>query len=303
MSLFVKNSNKKMTSFPLQLTTTQKDTLDDVVEELKHIEWEHGEYVFQDFIEYFQLPQIIRISQTWETNLTKNDILFLHSVHDRHLITAKPLSADNRTFIIPDWFQGQCRILTTSPTYKARWWEFNNAMELLRFEMPRPHVRVLQATAVLLLLPTNQTIPVVLKENTEITLKRIEKSSTITNGREMFVFVDKNDQEFLFDPTNEPDKFQFATKILDNEFDNSYHKDTIENQFTLPEVIIRYELPIDIEITSTGTVIPIENFPMKLRLEKFCIAKAVMAFSIGDSLQPRILEFSSITQFSLHCVK
>ncbi|CAF5072228.1 unnamed protein product, partial [Rotaria socialis] len=68
--------------------------------------------------------------------------------------------------------------------------------------MPRDHIRVLQDTHTLLLLPTNQTIPVLIKQNTEVTLKRIEKSNTITNGKEMFVLVDKNDQEFLLDSTD-----------------------------------------------------------------------------------------------------
>ena len=236
-------------------------------------------------------------------HLVKNDILYLQSVFDRHLIVSKSLVADNRTFILPDWFQGQCRVLSTNPIYRPRWWEFTGAVELLRFEMPREHIRLLHDTPVLLLLPTNQTIPVLLKENTEVTLKRIEKSTTITNGKEMFVLMDKNDQEFLLDPTDTAIPFHFATKILDKEFDKSYHKNTLENLFTLPEIIIRYELPIDIEIVSLINTIPIENFPTKLRLEKYSIAKSVMAFSIGDTSHPRILEFSSLTQFSLHCIK
>jgi hypothetical protein len=292
-----------MTSFPLQLTTSQKDNLDDIDEEIKKFDWEIGEYLFHDFIEYFQLPQIIRISQPWDTNLVQNDILYLSPMHDRHLISSKSLVSDHRTFILPDWFQGQCRILSSNPIYKPRWWEFTNAMELLRFEMPRSHIRLLVDTSALLLLPTNQTIPVLLKENTEVTLKRIEKSTTITNGKEMFVLGDKNDQEFLLDPIQTSSRCHFAIKILDNEFDQSYHRNTEENLFTLPEIIIRYELPIDIEIVSLANTIPIENFPLKLRLEKFSIAKSIIAFSIGDPNHPRILEFSSMVQFSLHCVK
>jgi hypothetical protein len=169
--------------------------------------------------------------------------------------------------------------------------------------MPREHIRLLHDTPVLLLLPTNQTIPVLLKENTEVTLKRIEKSTTITNGKEMFVLMDKNEQEFLLNPTDTTTPFHFATKILDKEFDKSYHKNTLENLFTLPEIIIRYELPIDIEIVSLINTIPIQNFPTKLRLEKYSIAKSIMAFSVGDTSHPRILEFSSLTQFSLHCIK
>jgi hypothetical protein len=292
-----------MTSFPLQLTTSQKDTLDDIDEEIKKFDWEIGEYLFHDFVEYFQLPQIIRISQPWDTNLVKNDILYLSPMHSRHLISSKSLTFDNRTFILPDWFQGQCRILSSNPIYKSRWWEFNDAMELLRFEMPRSHIRLLADTSALLLLPTNQTIPVLLNENTEVTLKRIEKSTTITNGKEMFVLGDKNDQEFLLDPIQSSNSFHFAIKILDNEFDQSYHRNTEENLFTLPEIIIRYELPIDIEIVSLTNTIPIENFPLKLRLEKFSVAKSIIAFSIGDPNHSRILEFSSMTQFSIHCVK
>jgi len=292
-----------MTSLPLELTSSQKDTLDDIVDELKKFDWEIGEYLFHDFVEYFQLPQIIRISQSWDTSLIKNDILYLQAMRDRHLILSKSLLPDHRTFILPDWFQGQCRILSTNPIYKPRWWEFKDAMELLRFEMPRSYIRLLCDTSALLLLPTNQTIPVLLKENTEVTLKRIEKSKTITNGKEMFVLIDKNDQEFLIDPTQTDNLFHFAIKILDNEFDKSYHGTTMENLFTLPEIIIRYELPIDIEIVSLINTIPIENFPVQLRLEKYSIAKSILAFSVSDSNHSKILEFSSLTQFSLHCIK
>lgn len=292
-----------MASFPLQLNTSQKDNLDDIVEEIKKFNWEMGEYLFHDFIEYFQLPQIIRVSQPWDTNLTKNDILYLSPMFDRHLILAKSLSPDQRTFVLPDWFQGQCRILTPNPIYRSRWWEFTNIMELLRFEMPRSHIRLLADVPALLLLPTNQTIPIVIKESTEVTLKRIEKSSTVTNGKEMFVLGDKNDQEFLLDPTTLTTPFHFSAKILDNEFDKSYHRNTAESLFSLPEIMIRYELPLDIEIISLSNTIPIDNFPLKLRLEKFSIAKSIIAFSIGDPVQSKILEFSSMTQFSLNCVK
>ncbi|CAF0790677.1 unnamed protein product [Rotaria sordida] len=292
-----------MAAFPVQLPLAQKDILDDITNEIKQFDWETGECLFSDFIEYFQLPQIIRVSQSWETNLVKNDILYLQSIHDRHLIISKSLLPDDRTFIVPDWFQGQCRVLSANPIYKPRWWEFTNALELLRFKMPREHIRLLRDTSVLLLLPTNQTIPVLLKQNTHLTLNRIEKSATITNGKEMFVLMDKNDQEFLLDPTDTTNVFHFATKILDDEFDSSYHKNTADSLFTLPEIIIRYELPIDIEFTSSINTVPIPNFPTKLRLEKFCIGKSIIAFSIGDPNHPRILELSSLTQFSLNCIK
>jgi len=291
-----------MSLYPLRLSTTQKETLDNIADEIKQFDWEVGEYLFHDFIEYFQLPQIIRVSQPWDSNLVKDDILYLQSMYDRHLILSKSLLPDERTFILPDWFQGQCRVLSTDPVYKPRWWQFTNAMELLRFEMPREHIRLLRDSSALLLLPTNQTIPVLLKENTEVTLKRIEKSATITDGKEMFVLGDKNDQEFLLDPTQTTNTFHFATKILDDEFDKSYHKNTSENLFTLPEIIIRYELPIDIEIVSLVDTIPVESFPTQIRLEKYSIAKSIIAFSIRDTNQPRILELSSLTQFSLQCV-
>jgi hypothetical protein len=119
----------------------------------------------------------------------------------------------------------------------------------------------------------------------------------------MFVLIDKNDQEFLLAPTETTNPFHFATKILDDEFDNSYHKNTLENLFSLPEIIIRYELPIDIEIVSSLNTIPIENFPSQLRLEKYSIAKSIVAFSIGDTDHPRIFEFSSLIQASLNCIK
>ncbi|CAF1429159.1 unnamed protein product, partial [Rotaria magnacalcarata] len=35
-----------MTSFPLNLPVTQKDTLDDITDEIKQFDWELGEYLF-----------------------------------------------------------------------------------------------------------------------------------------------------------------------------------------------------------------------------------------------------------------
>ena len=292
-----------MTSLSLQLNISQKDILDDCLDEIKQIQWETGEYVFHDFIEYFQLPQIVRIRQPWDTNLLKDDILYLHGSYDRHLIIGKSLTHDERIFILPDWFQDQCRVLTVNPIFKARWWEFHSAVELLRFQIPRSHIRLLSNTPALLLLPMNQTIRVMLKENIELTLKFVKKSATDTDGKEIFVFKDKNDQEFLFDPTETDGVFHFAIKILDEEFDQSYHGHNQETLFSLPEILIRYELPIDIEFVSSTSSVPIAQFPSKLRLEKYSIAKSIIAFSIGDCNHPRILEFSPLTQFSLQCIK
>ncbi|CAF4372909.1 unnamed protein product, partial [Adineta steineri] len=71
--------------------------------------------------------------------------------------------------------------------------------------------------------------------------------------------------------------------------------------FTFPEILMRYEFPIDIEI-QTHLPTDLLNFKAQIKLEKFCVAKTVLAYII-DQDQPSVVELSPLTQFTIRCAK
>ncbi|CAF0815392.1 unnamed protein product [Adineta steineri] len=60
---------------PITLSSNNKEKLDKLVKDLSKTERKNGEYYFHSFFDYYQLPQIIRVEQTWNTNLIKNQWL------------------------------------------------------------------------------------------------------------------------------------------------------------------------------------------------------------------------------------
>ncbi|CAF5101245.1 unnamed protein product, partial [Rotaria sp. Silwood1] len=61
---------------PVKLSSDNKEKLDKLVKDLKKLEWETGEYYFHNFVDYYQLPQIIRVEQGWNTNLEKKQWMY-----------------------------------------------------------------------------------------------------------------------------------------------------------------------------------------------------------------------------------
>ncbi|CAF0896839.1 unnamed protein product [Adineta steineri] len=71
---------------PITLSSNDKEKLDKLVKDLSKTERKNGEYYFHNFVDYYQLPQIIRVEQTWNTNLIKNQWLSLQALFNRYLI-------------------------------------------------------------------------------------------------------------------------------------------------------------------------------------------------------------------------
>jgi hypothetical protein len=302
---------------PITLSSNDKDKLDKLIKDLKKIEWENGEYYFHNFVDYYQLPQIINVEQIWNTNLIKNQWMYLQSLFDRYFIIASPLSTSNKSklskqkYLIPDWFQGECRVLSKNPILKKRWWIFQGTFELYRFDLPRlikvltdtpAHLRKKEAST------THEWDKIVLRKNARlIAIRREQYQSRLKNDKGEIVASEPKEAFILQDPITGHEfilppgvPLRFATLIEDNELHTQYRNH--DGTFTFPEIMMRYEFPLDVEIT-THLPVDLPDFKPQIRLEKFCVAKSVLAFIIGQDQPPQMIELSPLTQFTLHCAK
>ncbi|UJR20901.1 hypothetical protein I4U23_024010 [Adineta vaga] len=295
---------------PISLPSDSKEKLENLIKDLSKIKWEKGEYYFHNFIDYYQLPQIILVEQTWNTEFTKEQWLYLQTIYDRYLITASPITnkqtISSEKYLIPDWFQGECRILSKSPTLKKRWWVFQGAFELYRFELPRS-IKILCHTPAHLKTSNGEWKKIVLNKNACFNVIRREKyQSRVKNSKDELSISEPKEAFIIEDPTNH-DEFiippgvplRFATLIKEHELHVQYQNHT--GSFTFPEILMRYEFPLDIEI-QTHLPIDLMNFKAQIKLEKFCVAKTILAY-ILDSEQPRMVELSPLTQFTIRCAK
>ncbi|CAF0900647.1 unnamed protein product [Rotaria sp. Silwood1] len=301
---------------PVKLSSDNKEKLDKLVKDLKKLEWETGEYYFHNFVDYYQLPQIIRVEQGWNTNLEKKQWMYLQTLFDRYLIIASPLSSSGKPsssksrYLIPDWFQGESRILSKEPILKKRWWIFQGTFELYRFDLPRSikvladtpaHMRKKEAAS------THEWDKVVLRKSARLSVVRREQyQSRIKNDKGELIASEPKDAFVLQDPKTGHEfilppgvPLRFATLIEDNELHTQYKNH--DGTFTFPEIMMRYDFPLDIEIT-THLPTDVPDFKPQVRLEKFCVAKSVIGFLFGQD-EPKIIELSPLTQFTLHCAK
>jgi hypothetical protein len=295
---------------PTSFSSDKKDKLDNLLKELKKIKWEKGEYYFHNFIDYYQLPQIIRVEQPWNTDFNKDQWLYLQTLFDRYLIIASALS--NKTkfskqkYLIPDWFQGECRILSKNPTLKKRWWVFQGAFELYRFELPRS-IKILCHTPAHMKTTNNEWKKIVLSKNAHFNVIRREKYQSriknnkddllISEPKEAFIIQDPNTNDEFIIPPGVP--LRFATLIQDHELHAQYQNHS--GTFTFPEILMRYEFPIDIEIL-THLPVDLLDFKSQIKLEKFCVAKTILAYVL-DNGQTKMIELSPLTQFTIRCAK
>lgn len=294
----------------VKLTTENKTKLDDLIKELNKINWERGEYYFNNFIDYFQLPQIIRVEQTWNTELIKNQWMYLQALFDRYLITASTLSDKNTSptnkYLIPDWFQGECRVLSKNPQLKRRWWVFQGAFELYRFALPRS-IRILSQTPAHIKSENDEWKKIILNKNAHLTVVRRQQYQSRVQNDKANPFVSEPKDAFVLQDPNTNDEFimppgvplRFATLIKDEELHAEYlnHSGT----FTFPEIMMRYEFPIDIEIL-THLPVDLPDFKPQVKLENFCVGKSILAY-IFDDEQIKMAELSPLTNFTMHCAK
>ncbi|CAF1379672.1 unnamed protein product [Rotaria magnacalcarata] len=295
---------------PIKLPLDDRDKVDNLIKELHKINWEKGEYYFNNFIDYFQLPQIIRVEQVWNTDLIKNQWMYLQTIFDRYLITASLLCDKNKLsrkkYLIPDWFQGECRVLSKHPTLKRRWWVFQGAFELYRFDLPRS-IRILSLTPAHIKSTNDEWKKVILSKNAHFNVVRREQyQSRVHNGKhnafisepkEAFILQNPNTNEEFIVPPGVP--LRFATLIENHELHSEYQNHS--GTFTFPEIMMRYEFPIDIEIL-THLPIDLPDFKPQVRLEKFCVGKSVIAYIIDDE-QIKMIELSPLTHFTIRCAK
>ncbi|CAF0881181.1 unnamed protein product [Rotaria sp. Silwood1] len=295
---------------PIKLSSDDKDKLANLIKELHEIKWEKGEYYFHNFIDYYQLPQIIRVEQTWNTDFVRNQWMYLQTLFDRYLIIASLLTKKSKTstekYLIPDWFQGECRILSKNPILKKRWWVFQGAFELYRFNFPRTikilshtpaHIKTTNNEWKIIVLCKNAYFNVIRREKYQSRIKNDTDAVLISEPKEAFIIQDPdNNDEFLI-PPGVP--LRFATLIGDHELHTEYQNH--QGTFTFPEIMMRYEFPIDIEIL-THLPIDLSDFKPQVRLEKFCVAKSVLAYMV-DNEQMKIVELSPLTQVTIRCAK
>ena len=304
-------------SHSIKLASSEKEKLDASVKDLSKLQWEEGEYYFHHFVDYYQLPQIIRVEQTWHTNLIKNQWMYLHAFYDRYLIIASPISSSSsktksgkQTYLIPDWFPGECRVLTKQPVFKRRYWNFQGTFELYRFDLPRS-IKILSDTPAHIrkkadagkhewdkvVLRKNARLNVVRREQYQSRVKNEQGELIASEPKEAFILQDPvTGHEFIL-PPGVP--LRFNTMIEDKELHEQYKSH--DGTFTFPEIMMRYEFPLEIEIIShLPTDLP--DFKAQLRLEKFCVAKSVLAFNIGSN-ETELVELSPLTQFTLNCAK
>ena len=305
-----------VTTNSINLSSNDREKLDKLLKDLTKVEWENGEYYFHNFVDYYQLPQIIRVEQNWNTNLVRNQWVYLQSLFDRYFIITSPLSASankgkpNRKYLIPDWFQGECRILSKNPILKKRWWIFQGTFELYRFDLPRSikvladtpaHIRRREASS------THEWDKIVLRKNARLNVVRREQyQSRVKNDKGELIASEPKEAFILQDPLTGHEfilppgvPLRFATLIDDKELHAQYKSH--DGTFTFPEIMMRYDFPLDVEIT-THLPVDLPDFKAQVKLEKFCVAKSVLAFIIGQD-QPQMIELSPLTQFTLHCAR
>jgi len=299
----------------ITLSSNDKEKLDKLIKDGSKVKWEEGEYYFHHFIDYYQLPQIIRVGQSWDTSLNKDQMLYLQTLFDRYYIIGSPISSSSskspkQKYLIPDWYQGECRILSKNPPLKKRWWRFQGTFELYRFDLPRAlkiladtpaHLRKKEASSSpewdKVVIRKNARLNVVRRQQYQSRVKNDKGEVLASEPKEAFVLQDPlTGNEFIL-PPGVP--LRFATLIEENEVHAQYKNH--DGTFTFPEIMMRYEFPLDIEIT-THLPTDLPNFKPQVRLEKFSVAKSVLAFTLEKD-KPQLLEISPLTQFTLHCAK
>lgn len=300
---------------PIKFTSSDKEKLDKLVKDLNKITWEDGEYYFHNFVDYYQLPQIVRVEQGWNTHLSKNQWMYLETFFDRYLVIAAPLTGhkvnpSKPKYLIPDWFQGECRILSKHPVLKKRWWIFQGTFELYRFDLPRTikvlsdtpaHIRKKDASSThewdKVILRKSARLNVVRREQYQSRIKNDDGELIASEPKEAFILQDPSSGHEFILPPGVP--LRFATLIEDSELHVEYKNH--EGAFTFPEIMMRYDFPLDVEIT-THLPTDLPDFKSHIRLEKFCVAKSVLGLLMGHG-EPRLIELSPLTQFTLHCAK
>jgi hypothetical protein len=278
----------------------------DVYANLAKLKWAHESMTLLQLIDSLEMPQIAKIARSNVTEIKENDYLLLQSVYDRYLllgVTQSAASKNIHTYLIPDWYRAQCKIRSAHPRIQKQYWNFQGANELSRFDLPR-EINFLVETPIYqfvskLAANKSEWKRIVVKRNTKLVAVKLQNYSVDnTNRGNCFILNDRKGGKFLL-----PCEFnvKFSVEIRSDEYNSSYfdHKGT----YSLPEVITRYELPVEIEFTA-GTEpgsIPAAKLPRStFKLVSVAIAKSIVGAIFNATTKKfRYIELSPATQIKL----
>ncbi len=297
----------------------------DIYSDLNKLKWASDPMTLLQLIESLEMPQIGRISQSNISDLRENDYLLLQSVYDRYVILGK--GPGSQSFIIPDWYRANCKVRSLNPKIQRQFWNFQGASEINRFDLPR-EINFLIETPLYQFTSKSgnkhECKKVVLKRNTKLVVTKVNSNflkfspiyiiilevlfkvqnysvDSIQRGT-CFILVDKNNNKFLL-----PSEFsvKFSVEIKADEYNKSYFDN--KGLFSLPEVITRYELPVEIEFSpsnETGSVPASKLMQLPLKLTSVAIAKSIVG-AVFDSYSKkfRYIELSPATKIKLSIPK
>ena len=268
---------------------------------LSKLKWATEPMTLLQLIESLEMPQIGKISRSNISDLHENDYLLLQSVYDRYVILGNS-SSSTQHFIIPDWYRANCKIRSSNPRIQRQFWNFQGASEINRFDLPR-EINFLIETPLYQFAGKSagkhECKKVVLKRNTKLTVTKLQNYAVDAVQRgTAFILVDRNGNKFLL-----PTEFnvKFSVEIKQDEYNSSYFDN--KGLFSLPEVITRYELPVEIEFSpnaEAGAVPASKLFHHPIKLTSVAIAKSIVGavFDI-QSKKFRYIELSPATQIKL----
>jgi len=275
----------------------------DVYTNLNKLKWASETLTLLQLIESLEMPQIAKIARSNINEIRENDFLLLQSVYDRYVILGQGTNNGVSTnFLIPDWYRANCKIRSNAPRIQKQFWNFQGASEINRFDLPR-EINFLVETPIYQFSNKNgnktEWKKVVLKRNTKLVASKLQNYSVENINRgNCYILADKRGNKFLL-----PAEFsvKFSVEIKQDEYNNSYFDN--KGLFSLPEVITRYDLPVDIEFsagTEPGSV-PANKLPQTpIKVISVAIAKSIVG-AVFDPVSKkfRYIELSPATQIKL----
>jgi hypothetical protein len=283
----------------------------ETVSNLERLEWSEDPFTLLQLTESLEMPQMIKIIRSSADDLHQNDFILLQSVYDRYVLLAHQLDQNQKqtdiSYMIPDWYRAQCKIVSSIPKIQRQFWNFQGASEINRFDLPR-EINFLVETPIYQyskkLGDKTEWKRVCLKRNTRLMAQQIHQYSTnsVPQGA-CFILNDKQGTQYLL-----PNEYniKFSVQIQPDEYNNSYfdHK----KSFTLPEIITRYDFPVNVEFTQSNDVvntIPQSKLPSApVKVTSVAIAKSLIGILFDSQTKKhRFVELSPATPIDVSIPK
>jgi hypothetical protein len=275
------------------------------ISNLERIEWSDDPFTLLQLMESLEMPQMIKVIRSSANGVRQNDFILLQSVYDRYVLLAQQLDKDQKPipndicYMIPDWYRAQCKIASIAPQIQKQFWNFQGAAEINRFDLPR-EINFLVETPMYQYSKKvgdkTEWKRVCVKRNTTLTAYQLHQYSTnnVSQGA-CFILCDKNGIQYLL-----PSEYhvKFSVQIQPDEYNTSYfdHK----KLFTLPEVVTRYEFPVNVQFVQSSDVvntIPQSKLPSdSVKISSVAIAKSLIGVLFdSQTKQHRFVELSPAT--------